>query len=248
MKNDVMRGTRAPSCFLSFLSLFLKNEKRLLLWRLRTKYGIIKRPSGTMCYPSYNWLNSCLTVWQTLRHFGENDTFSVKAGCKFLVASSFSAQFTPLARPNYKHGWPRTASEAERQSICSKKRTWCCCYRRWHYHLVVVNQWQNSGSTKKANTDGTRNMNGFFLSLFWGSFRFFAHGKMVFALLKVLERNLIGKAPFPPTIIFTSIAKVGKTWISTSAYILYGQNLSFVQVLFRYLAREGGENRERDET
>ena len=67
---------------------------------------------------------------------------------------------------------------------------------------------------------------------------------MVFALLKVLERNLIGKAPFPPTIIFTSIAKVGKTWISTSAYILYGQNLSFVQVLFRYLAREGGgENR-----
>ena len=149
MKNDVMRGTRAPSCFLSFLSLFLKNEKRLLLWRLRTKYGIIKRPSGTMCYPSYNWLNSCLTVWQTLRHFGENDTFSVKAGCKFLVASSFSAQFTPLARPNYKHGWPRTASEAERQSICSKKRTWCCCYRRWHYHLVVVNQWQNSGSTKK---------------------------------------------------------------------------------------------------
>ena len=157
-------------CFLGFLSLFLKNEKRLLCWRLRTKYGIIKRPSGTMCYPSYNWLNSCLTVWQNLRHFGENDTFSVKAGCKFLVASSFSAQFTPLARPNYKHGWPPTASEAERQSICSKKRTWCC-YRRWHYHLVVVNQWQNSGSLPKKPIliVHCRNMNGFFLFfLFFG--------------------------------------------------------------------------------
>ena len=117
------------------------------------------------------WLNSCPTGRQTLRHFGENDTFRAKAGCKFLVASSFSAQFTPLARPNYKHGWPPTASEAERQSICSKKRTWCC-YRRWHYHLVVVNQWQNSGSLPKKPIlmVHCRNMNGFFLFFLFSVF------------------------------------------------------------------------------
>ena len=138
--------------------------KEVAVLKVANKIWYHQKAKATMCYPSFNWLNSCLTGRQTLRHFGENDTFRAKAGCKFLVASSFSAQFTPLARPNYKHAWPPTASEAERQSICSKKRTWCC-YRRWHYHLVVVNQWQNSGSLPKKPIlmVHCRNMNGFFL-------------------------------------------------------------------------------------
>ena len=166
--------------------------KEVAVLKVANKIWYHQKAKATMCYPSFNWLNPCLTGRQTLRHFGENDTFRAKAGCKFLVASSFSAQFTPLARPNYKHGWPPTASEAERQSICSKKRTWCC-YRRWHYHLVVVNQWQNSGSLPKSRYWWY--IVEIWTVSFFSFFRFFAHGKMVFALLKVLERNLIGKAP-----------------------------------------------------
>ena len=49
------------------------------------------------------------------KYWAENDTFSVKAWwCKFLVASSFSPRFTPLARPKYKYSLerPRKSREA----------------------------------------------------------------------------------------------------------------------------------------
>ena len=164
--------------------------------KVANKIWYHQKAKATMCYPSFNWLNPCLTGRQTLRHFGENDTFRAKAGCKFLVASSFSAQFTPLARPNYKHAWPPTASEAERQSICSKKRTWCC-YRRWHYHLVVVNQWQNSGSLPKSRY-WWYIVEIWTVSFFSFFFRFFAHGKNGFRTPQSLGEKFDRKSsPFP---------------------------------------------------
>ena len=165
------------------------------------------------------------------KYWAENDTFSVKAWwCKFLVASSFSPRFTPLARPKYKYSLQRPRKSRE---------------------AIYMQQEKNMLLSPMALSSSKPMAKQWFLppkpiqqKYFQRRKACFAHGKMVFALLpfvKLAKEKFDRKSPpVPLPSANHNLHLYCKSWQNLDkhlSYILYGQNLSFVQVLFRCIGR-----------